>query len=267
MSTVLYVILFFIYAGFGAYVWGFWQNRPNDEYPIKKELSILAPVLLVHSWLIWSPILSGHMVLLGFGAALNLIIWLMLLMYFCGNFFYSLKGLQILLYPLASLSLLVAILLPGETSGYPIQDIPFIIHIASSILAYCLFAIAALFAVLIFLVERDLRLRKFSALMRFLPSLLSLEKLMFQAIWAGFILLSISVATGTIFSESVFHKPFEWTHKSIFGVFSWVIYAILILCRMLLSWRGKKAVWLALIGFVSLMFAYVGSKFILALLG
>ena len=136
MSTVLYVILFFIYAGFGAYVWGFWQNRPNDEYPIKKELSILAPVLLVHSWLIWSPILSGHMVLLGFGAALNLITWLMLLMYFCGNFFYSLKGLQILLYPLASLSLLVAILLPGETSGYPIQDIYY---------SHCIFDIGLLF--------------------------------------------------------------------------------------------------------------------------
>ncbi len=85
---------------------------------------------------------------------------------------------------------------PGKFSGYEITDLPFMLHIGTSLLAYGLFGIATLLSVLTLLLNRSLHRRSFSKLAGFLPSLLSLEKLMFQAMWAGFILLTYSVVSG-----------------------------------------------------------------------
>ena len=89
---------------------------------------------------------------------------------------------------------------------------------------------------------------------------------MFQAMWAGFALLTVSVVSGTFFSEAVFGRPFTFTHKNLFGVLSWFIYAALLLKRAMTAWRGKRpAVW-TIVGFASLMLAYAGSKFVLEVL-
>ena len=79
-------------------------------------------------------------------------------------------------------------------------------------------------------------------------------------------LLSFSVISGTFFAEAVFGQPLNFSHKTVFGILSWLIYAGLLLKRSMTAWRGKNvAVW-TIIGFISLMLAYVGSKFVLEIL-
>lgn len=143
---------------------------------------------------------------------------------------------------------------------------PLMLHIGTSLLAYGLFGIATLLSVLTLLLNRSLHRRSFSKLAGFLPSLLSLEKLMFQAMWAGFILLTYSVVSGTFFAEAVFGKPMTFTHKTVFGILSWLIYGGLLLKHSMTAWRGKKAAVWTIIGFVSLMIAYMGSKFVLEII-
>jgi ABC-type uncharacterized transport system permease subunit len=55
-------------------------------------------------------------------------------------------------------------------------------------------------------------------------------------------------------------------HKTIFSVISWFIYAWLLYGRYRYGWRGKTAVRWTLIGFVVLLLAYVGSRFVLHIL-
>ena len=85
-------------------------------------------------------------------------------------------------------------------------------HIGTSLLAYGLFGIVTLFAVLILLLNRNLHRRRVSSLSGFLPSLLSLEKLMFR-MWVGFILLTYSVVSGTflqkLYSVNPLHLPIK----------------------------------------------------------
>ncbi|KPN70730.1 MULTISPECIES: cytochrome C assembly family protein [Neisseria] len=260
---VLMILLMVIYTALAVFVWRYYKNGNGDTYPLKIELSILAPATLVHGAIVLLPILVDRVLVMGFGYALSLIVWLMLVMYFAGSFFYNLRGLQLLLYPIATISLLFAAVFPGKYTGYSIENIPFMAHIGASLIAYSMFAIITLLAVLILWLSRDLHQRKFSSLVSFLPPLLSLEKLMFQGMWVGFILLSISVVSGTFFAEEVFGRPFEFTHKSIFGIFSWFIYGTLLLKRSMMAWRGKNAAIWTVLGFISLMLAYVGSKFVL----
>lgn len=263
---IILICLILVYAGLGIFVWFNHKKRNAKHYPLKIELSVLGAALAVHGVVLLIPVIQDKVLIMGFGYSVSLIVWLMLLVYFAGSFFYGLRGLQLLLYPCAALTLLLGALFPGRYVGYQIDDLPFMAHIGTSLLAYGLFGIVTLFAVLILLLNRSLHRRKVSSLAGFLPSLLSLEKLMFQGMWVGFVLLTYSVVSGTFFAEAVFGKPVTFTHKTVFGILSWLIYGGLLLKHSMTAWRGKKAAVWTIIGFISLMFAYVGSKFVLEII-
>ena len=259
---IVLICLMLVYAGLAVFVWHH-QKKNARHYPLKTELAILAPALLVHGLVLILPVLHDHVLVMGFGYSVSLIVWLMLTMYWVGSFFYRLRGLQLLLYPCAAFSLLLAAVFPGHYVGYQISNWPFMLHVGASLLAYGLFGIVTLLAVLILLLNRNLHKRQFSPMVSFLPPLLSLEKLMFQGMWLGFLLLTFSVVSGTFFAEEVFGKPAGLTHKTVFGILSWLIYGALLFKRHQSAWRGKQAAVWTIIGFVSLMLAYVGSKFVL----
>ena len=86
---------------------------------------------------------------------------------------------------------------------------------------------------------------------------------MFQSLTLGFVSLTIALLSGMLFSEYVFGHAFTWTHKIIFGLASWVIYAAILVLRWRQGARGKKIAMAVIVGFVLLMLAYAGSKFVL----
>ena len=221
--AVLFVLLALLYGGMGVFAWWFGRQNARRPYPLKGELLLLAALLPAHAAAVWQPLLLSRFPN-GIGYALCLITWLMLLLYWCGSFFYPLKGLQLLLYPFAALSMLAAALWPAPGADYAVDN------------------------------------------MSFLPPLLSLEKLMFQSMLAGFVLLTVSVGGGLLFSPEIFGKPLALTHKSVFGVLSWLVYAGILLLHRTRRWRGRTAALWCVAGFVCLMLAYVGSKFVLQVL-
>ena len=120
------------------------KKHNNKSYPLKTELLILSGALLVHGAALMFPVLQDRVLITGFGYSLSLIVWLMLMMYCLGSFFYCLRGVQLLLYPCAALTLLLGFLFPGDFSGRQIVDLLPLSHIASSLLAYGLFGIVYL---------------------------------------------------------------------------------------------------------------------------
>ena len=103
-----------------------------------------------------------------------------------------------------------------------------------------------------------------------LPPLLTLEHLLFRIIGIGFVLLTLALASGILFSEQLFGKPFSFVHftqhKTVFALLSWLIYAGLLIGRKVYGWRGRIAIRWSLTGFAMLILAYVGSKIVLQLL-
>jgi ABC-type uncharacterized transport system permease subunit len=99
-----------------------------------------------------------------------------------------------------------------------------------------------------------------------LPPLLTMETLLFRIIGAGLILLTLTLISGVVFSEQVFGKPWQINHKFIFGVISWCVFTVLMMGHHLYGWRGRKAVRWMMSGYVFLLLAYVGSKFVMEVL-
>ena len=86
---------------------------------------------------------------------------------------------------------------------------------------------------------------------------------MSQAGEFGFVLLTLTLVSGIVFSEQLFHQALRLNHKNVFTIVSWVIFGGLLIGRFKYGWRGKKAIRWTLSGFGILLLAYIGSKFVL----
>ena len=131
-----------------------------------------------------------------------------------------------------------------------------------AILAYALYTVATLHALLMLFLEKHLHEGSLPSQLQGLPPLLRLEKLLFQLLSIAFLLLTATLLTGIFFSENLFGKAFQVTYKTVFAAFSWVIFGGLLFGHWQFGWRGKLAMRWTLIGFVLLLLSYVGSKFV-----
>ena len=270
MSAILpYLITALLYALLGLHFWRTrWQPvmpraRSNEESIRKWEkFAVLVPLAL-HSALLYQSTFTSAGFNLGVGNAVSAILWLAVLIYWTVSFFYNLEGLQALVLPLAAVCVLLPWLLPTEHILSNTGLLAFPAHFLLSMLAYSLFTIAAVHAVLMAVVERRLHDGTLPAMPHTLPPLLTMETLLFRIITAGFVLLTLALVSGILFSEELFHKPAQFTHKTLFAFISWGIFAALLGGRKIYGWRGRTAMLWTLAGFIALILAYVGSKFVL----
>lgn len=136
------------------------------------------------------------------------------------------------------------------------------VHIVISILAYCLLTIAAIQALLYQYQERQIKQRATPAMLMALPPLQTMEQLLFRLIWTGFILLTLTLLSGAVFSNEIFGKPFEFKHHTILASLGWLVFAILLIKRMSQGLRGSQAVYWTVGGFVLIQLGYFGTKFV-----
>ena len=91
-----------------------------------------------------------------------------------------------------------------------------------------------------------------------------MEALLFELLWVGEVLLTLSIMSGFIFLENIFAQ--HLVHKTVFSIAAWFVYAFLLMGKYKLGWRGNTAIRWTLAGFVFLMLAYFGSKLVLEII-
>ncbi|NBB92431.1 MAG: hypothetical protein GVY32_04585 [Gammaproteobacteria bacterium] len=137
------------------------------------------------------------------------------------------------------------------------------LHIVSSLLAYSLLSIAAINAIMLAAQDYALRHPRLIHRLEFLPPLAVIETIMFRLILAGWLLLTLSLASGMAFVDNLFAQ--HLVHKTGLSVLSWVLFGLLLLGRWRLGWRGRRAVRWTLIAMTVLALSYFGSKLVLEL--
>lgn len=263
-----YLVNALLYAGLALYFWRtLWTPGANAAaaarpFSVVEHYAVLVPLGL-HTWLLAQAVFAQDGLRLGVGTAVSAILWLTVLIYWLGNFFYRLDGLQSLVLPIAAAAALFPAVFPSPKPLPNTEFVVFKVHLLIAMFAYSLFTIASLHVLLMALLERRLHDGTLPRALDRLPPLLTMERLLFRIIWAGFILLTATLATGVVFSEELFGKAAMFNHKTVFGVLSWIVFAALLGGRHVYGWRGRVAVRWTLAGFLMLVLAYVGSKFVL----
>lgn len=131
------------------------------------------------------------------------------------------------------------------------------IHIPLMILSVASLSISFLMAVMYLLQEHQLKTKKTTFFLDRLPSLEVCEDLSFRGLWVGFFLLTLGITTGMIWSHYLRGVIWSWDYKEVWALITWTLYLVLINGR-LLSWRGRKAAYLAILGYVFILFAFAG---------
>ena len=262
----LYLFTFVAYGALGMLFWRA-QLAGNMDALNRGAMghAILVPLVL-HGYLLYLNLLVGGELNLGLVSALSLISWLAMLVYWLARFFYPLAGLQTLMLPLAAVGAVLPLLFPSVHLLSQHQSWAFNAHIFVAMLAYSLFSIAALHAGLMSLVEKRLHHAALPPVLQSLPPLLTMEKLLFRIIWTGFALLTLTLASGMMFSEQIFGKLLRFNHEMLFGFISWGVFAVLLIGHHSYGWRGRTAVRWTMSGFVFLLLAYLGTQFVLQVL-
>jgi ABC-type uncharacterized transport system permease subunit len=220
--------------------------------------------LLFHAGVLWLDIYADHGVNLGFFNAFSLVTWTILLLLMLSSINKPVEVLGIPLLPLAALTVLLEIYYPASRLLGPDTHWGLVIHITISILAYSLLALASLQALALAIQDHQLHNRHPGGLIRVLPPLQTMETLLFEMIGLGFLLLTAALASGFAFLDNMFEQ--HLAHKTILSLIAWVVFGILLVGRFRAGWRGKTAIIWTLSGFVVLMLAYFGSKFVLELI-
>jgi ABC-type uncharacterized transport system permease subunit len=258
------------YACIAAALLRFLTAAPREPAQPSRALRLLHLLTVVplalHAWLLHASVFSDGGIYLGVGVSVSVIIWLAALIYWIGGFFYRLESLQVFVVGAAAALVLLPLLLPS-VKPLTHTDLPaFRVHLIIALAAFSLFTIASLQALTMAVLERRLREGPLPAFLQSLPPLLTMERLLFRIIAAGFVLLTLTLASGMLFSDELFGQPLRFTHKVVFAIAAWFIFAALLAGRRIYGWRGRVALRWTLAGFLALVLAYIGTKFVLEVL-
>ncbi|AWI75610.1 cytochrome C biogenesis protein [Parazoarcus communis] len=259
-----------LYAGLGAWFWRTCvlaaPSAQKRQCMSGRERLILLLALLAHGAALHAALFPGTEMRFGFGVALSLMVWLAICFYWVETLYTRLDGLHAAVLPAGVLACLLPLAFPGEHVLTNATSPAFRAHFIIAMLAYSLFTLAALHAMLMAIAERQLHSARFSRMLSGLPPLLTMEALLFRLIGIAFVLLTLTLLSGIVFSETLFGKAFRLDHKTVFAIVSWLLFGTLLFGRRAWGWRGKQALRWTLAGFVALMLAYVGSRFVIEVL-
>jgi len=258
MPILIHVVAAALYA---AAAWTRWPTRPTPPGAVATLLPPLA--LIAHAWALATSIATPQGLDISLVNALSLVAALCVLVAWVAGFLRTLPGSATIVLPIAAVASLLPILLTNP-HRFPYAGEPWATaHIAIALLAYAFLLMAAVMALLMNGLERRLHRGLPSADAESTPPLLTLERYVFRLVGVGFVLLTLTVVSGALFSEQVFGKPFTFTHKSVFTILAWLTFGALLAGRWRFGWRGRQATKWIVTGSVLLVLAYLGTKFVL----
>lgn len=237
------------------------------DKPIHKgvSLGLLVVGMLAHAALLYPHVVTLYGLNFNLFNTISLISLFFLFFYVIFSLYRPIVSLGILAAPTALIGMIVGYI--GRAPYRPITDISVGLeaHILLSLAAYCVLLMAALQALFLRLQIREL---KHQSIHRFwvnkLPSLQSMESLLFDMLLVGFVLLSIALGIGFVYVEDLLAQ--HLAHKTVFSVLSWLLFGALLLGNWRAGWRGKRAANMAIYAFILLAIGFVGSKFVLEML-
>lgn len=94
--------------------------------------------------------------------------------------------------------------------------------------------------------------------MAILPSIDTLDKLLYRVIVFGFLFLTLVLITGAVWAEQVWGSWWSWDPKETWALITWLVYALFLHGRFTRGWQGRRTAWLAILGFAAVIFTLFG---------
>jgi len=227
-------------------------------------------ILVVHGVQLHDSVFTPQGFVFGFAQDLSLIAWVGLAFYWFQSWFLPISSLRWMALMFALICAFLPTVFPGTLiSPKAVSDPWFKGHFVVATVSVGLLSLAAMHAMLMSVQDRALHRQlaiipnsRFAHWLEDLPPLMTMESLLFNLLYVGFALLSLTVFSGLLFSQTLFGRPLVFDHKTIFALASWFLFAGLLIARWRVGLRGRAAIRWVLSAYTALLLAYVGSRFV-----
>lgn len=194
--------------------------------------------------------------------------WAIVFIYLFAEFRYKFKALGSFVMPVAFLLLVFIIMSMGPSERVAAAIPPALkskwltFHVATAMLAYGAFAISFGLALMYLIKVKASNEKKDNWISR-LPNETVLDDLSYKMICFAFPMMTLCIVTGAIWANYAWGTYWSWDPKETWSLVTWIIYAAYLHARLMYGWKGKRAAWLAVIGFAAVLFTFFGVNYFL----
>jgi ABC-type transport system involved in cytochrome c biogenesis permease subunit len=252
-SVILVWLAYLLYAAaFAVFLIGFTTQRPwmNRLGLIVAAVGLVAQTL----GLIFRGVGAGHFPFVGIYESMVLVAWAIVLVWHVLESFTKIKAVGLYVMPVVLVLLTIALVEYNPPTGLApaLRSDIVVVHVAVMLVAIgCLYVAGG--AAIIYLIEETLlRRRKTGGVLGRLPSLASLDRLIYHATLLGLPFLTMGMAAGVIRAETFKVPGWPTDPMVLLSAAAWAVYLALIAGRVRGEWSGRTVSWLAVAGLVLL---------------
>jgi cytochrome c-type biogenesis protein CcsB len=96
-----------------------------------------------------------------------------------------------------------------------------------------------------------------------LPSLDRLDSMMYKTGSVAFAMLAMLLITGAVWANESWGRYWGWDSKETGALVAWLTYAAFLHTRIARGWSGRRSAYFALVGFLLVIFTYLGVSYLL----
>ena len=237
-------------------LFGFCRKR---KVFVKVALAMVGGGFIFHSIaLVLLGIAREHFPITNLPESLCLFAWFLSLIFLLAHIRYDIKALGAFTLPLVSLLTITAFVIHEENQSIPpdLKNGWVYFHSSIAFLAYAAFFLTFVSGILYLIQEKELKTKNFRFLYFRLPSLQVCDELMRLFLTVGFVAMSLTIISGSISAPEAWGQSWSGDPKVTASLITWGIYLFLLLYRLSARWRSRRAAYISIVGFASVLITF-----------
>jgi cytochrome c-type biogenesis protein CcsB len=253
MSWALRITILLYALGLLHSILGFYSKR---SVFVRVALGMVGCGFAGHSlFLVLRGVQGQHFPITNLPESLSFFAWCITLVFLIVHLRYKEVVLGAFVLPLVSLLTIFSQVVWEENHSIPplLKSRWLYLHSTVAFLAYAAFFLTFVSGILYLIQEKELKTKRFRFLYFRLPSLQVCDELLRRSLFVGFTSMSLTIVTGALWAQQAWGRYWSWDPKETATLITWCIYLLLINYRLSSAWRGRRAAYISIIGFASIL--------------
>ena len=203
----------------------------------------------------WSE--AGHFPAVGLRDGASLLAWAIVLVFLLVYVTTRVDAAGVFAYPFTFALVFIANLTPASERADPLLKSLYLpVHVFLAVFGYGALFAAFSMGVLYLFQEQELRSRAPRRFYYLIPSLERSDTIGWRSVLGGFGFLTLAIATGFLWNHSLGGRFWTGDPKEWAALVAWSIYVLILVARWRGGWGGRRAAWLAIVGFAVVVFTF-----------
>lgn len=206
---------------------------------------------------------AGHFPAVGLRDGASFLAWAIVLVFLLVYVTTHVDAAGLFAYPFAFALVFVANLTPASERADPVlRSLYLPIHLFLAVFGYGALFTAFTMGVLYLFQEQELRSRAPRRFYYLIPSLERSDTIGGRSVLGGFGFLTLAIVTGFLWNHSLQGRYWTGDPKEWAALVAWTIYVVILVARWRGRWGGRRAAWLAIAGFIAVVFTFAWATFV-----